>query len=181
MSVRLTIEKRTILIIVFFSLMAILIVGLIIYPSIRAIKRTEQEVAQLQLFLEQRYRKVASVRVAIEKVKEIAVTVAQYPNHLFKHGDELKLITDLERLVGSAGLNQKIIRSNLDNVTDRVELTLSVTGNYAAVLAYLAQLERLPYFLTITRLSLTPVVSRANPDAVPTEANLTLDAILYAH
>lgn len=178
---RLNIAKRTLIIIGFFSLLALAIIGLIIYPSIRAIKDAEHDLEQLHLFLERRYRKVAAVHTALTKVREIKTTVAEFPQYLFKHGDELTLITDLETLANQRGVTETVVRSNLDSgASAAVVISLSVSGDYVETLRYLADLERLPYFLTITRFQMSPIVDRAAPLASPTQATLTIELTIYA-
>lgn len=179
---RLNITKRTIIIISLFFILVLIIIGLIIFPSIRAIIKTENDLQQLHLFLERRYRKVAAVHTALTKVKDIKATMTKYSQYVFKRGDELTLITDLETLANQHGVTEAITHSNLDNsASGAVQIGLAVSGPYPATLRYLADLERRPYFLTLTNLQFSPLVDRAQPLAPPTQANLTLELTIYAN
>lgn len=162
-----------------FFIVAILVI--VIYPSVWEIIGVEKDVSQLRSFMERRYQKVLALRTGTEQVREIKEDVSKFSNHLFVHGDELKLITDLEGMANALGITEKIEHSNLDNITDnRVLIGVTIAGDYKQVLAYVAAVERLPYFLTITSARFSPITDRTNPDNV-SNATVSLELTLYVN
>jgi Tfp pilus assembly protein PilO len=177
---RIAIEKRTLMTIGAFAFFIVAILGIVIYPSVWQIMGVEKDVASLRSFMERRYQKVLALRTGTEQVREIKEDVAKFPAHLFGRNDALKLITDLETLATARGIGEKIDHSNLDNISgNRVELGITVNGDYRQVLGYVADVERLPYFLTITSVRFAPLVDRQSD--VATNATLSLELILYVN
>lgn len=180
---KLNLEKRTLLIIGLFALLTIAVISGVIIPTVRSIQKAVDDTQELRNYLEQRYERIANLRTSIKKINQIRAQVAAYPDHLFTRGQELDLITTLERLAAKNNVTQKINSSNLGKLTDnRITLSINITGSYPQTMRYLADIEALPYFLNVTKLQLTSAATRFNqagPNNQP--ASLNLDLSLYVN
>ncbi|MDO8626090.1 MAG: hypothetical protein Q7K39_01360 [Candidatus Magasanikbacteria bacterium] len=173
-------EKRTIIIIALFSFLILLITFLVILPTMQEIRDSKKSVEDLQNYMERRLRKVAAVKTSLSQLKNIDAAASEFSGLLFRDGEELKLITDLENLAHREKVTQTIVNSNLDNITDKhLKININISGLYINTLKYLAELERLPYFITIEELQLTPLTNRGAPTEAPKEALLNLRLGLY--
>ncbi len=172
-------EKRILLTIIGFVLLALLIGGGIIYPTYRYIKQLDLDTYNLRLTLERKNEQATNYRFAIKQIEKIKKEMPDFSVNLFYSGNELNLITTLETLASSQGVTQKINSSNLDNITNqKIQISLSISGPYDKTLSYLNALEHLPYFINVTHLNLTPFSDRTNP-GVTDNVNMNLDLNLY--
>lgn len=173
------IEKKTIIMIsTLLCLAGLLIIGLII-PLISETTKLQKDTSALRFYLEKRYQRSKRLRTSTQKINTLKAAAGLYPGHLFHPGEELALITALERVAAKNSVAQTIGNSNLDKISNQqIEIHLSVTGRYRAVLNYLADLEALPYFLVIQQLALAPDTSRTAADR-PDQVTLGLNLNLY--
>lgn len=179
---KLTLEKRTLLMIIIFALLTIAVIAGVIIPTVRSIQKAVTETQELRVYLEKRYERITNLRTSIKKINGIRAQVSTFPNHLFSRGQELELITTLEEMAANNNVTQKISKSNLDRLTDnRVTLSLNVTGSYARVLRFLTDLETLPYFLNITKLQLSYTATRLSQVGDEPPISLNLDLSLYVN
>ncbi len=178
-NMKLNTEKRTIIILTIFSVITLIIIFQIIFPTIRYIKNLEQDTNNLREYLEKKYENTKTIRTSKKKIEEIKSTVAKYPDYLFYHGDELKLITTLENIATRNQIIQKIDNSNLDKLDDKLNLSLTLNGDYQNILKYLSALEKENYYFIITNLQLSSAFSPQNNNTNATIMNL--DLILYVN
>lgn len=176
---KLTIEKKTLAVIAAFLLGTGLIVMFIIIPTIRHLRELDRETYNLRLYLERRYEHSIRVHSSLADLERIKTDTASYPEHLFRKGDELKLITLLENIAAKNGMAQKINSSNIDSLANnnRVKIALTVAGPYLSALRYLRDLEQTPYFITSAELQLSQSAERGQPSqlaAVTLNLNLSL-------
>ena len=180
---KLTIEKRTLLIIGGFAIITLIIIGAIIYPAIQAIKKANDDTYALRVFLEKKQQRTTRLRSSLKKMREIKLAAIHYPEHIFVHGDELRLITALEMIATQRNISQKIVHSNLDTVTNGKNLTLSliVSGDYPNIVSYLSEIESLAYFLTIKQLQFTQPVNPTNQNSPDSLTTMNLELTLYVN
>lgn len=172
-------EKRILLTIVGFTLLALVIALAVIYPTYRYIKQLDLDTYNLRLTLERKNEQATNYRFALKQIEKIKNDMPSFSDHLFSSGNELSLITTLEFLANSHGVSPKILSSNLDNIVDqKILISLSITGDYNNAISYLNDLEHLPYFINPTHLSITPLIDRLNP-AVANNVNMNIDLSLY--
>lgn len=174
-------EKKIILTIISFAFVAILIVVTIVAPTIKQIRIVDQETYNLRLALEKKNERIANYRRSLKQIERIKKEMPNFSQFLFSPGQELNLITTLEGIAAKNGVVQHINTSNLDNIANqRIAMSLSANGPYSKTLSYLNELEKLPYFLTVTRVHLTSFIDRANPNQ-PTspQLNMNIDFRLY--
>lgn len=179
---RLNLEKQTIITVGIFSGIIFLIVLCVIIPTGTYIKRLNDETTTLKNYLEKKYETTSHLKSTIKKIEEIKLVVNDYPQYLFKHGDELALITALENIANKNKVTQKIQSSNLDQPSsDLVKVSLAISGDYEKTLNYLADLEKLNYFLNIEKLQLTSAENKQNMNTSTVPTNLYLDFSLYVN
>lgn len=113
--------------------------------------------------LDKRNLSTENLRGNLSLVKEIGQTIESYDQYFFTQGQELKLITDLENIAAKHKMSQKIAASNLDNYADnRVDLAINLTGSYANLLKYLADLEAYQNIIAIQKIEFQPIESSAS-------------------
>jgi hypothetical protein len=164
----------------FFVLFLGIIFGILL-PTLLNIKKTADESYKLRLLIEQKYEQSLRSRVTKQKLNEVKQTIANFDKHIFKAGDELKLITFLEALATKNNLNQTISSSNLDKIgTDQIaEIALNLTGDYQNTLDYIADLETSDYFINIEQIHLKPIFNKSGD--VSKLANLELTTKIYVN
>ncbi len=179
MKLNLNTEKKTLIILAVISTISLSIIFGVLLPTIKYIKKLDQETSTLRQYLEKKYENTKTLRTSKEKIEEIQSIVSTYPDDLFYHGDELKLITSLERLAANNRVEQKIDNSNLDKIGEAVNLSLTVNGDYKNVLQYLSSLEKEKYYFTITNLQIVSATSPQNNN--PNATIMNLDLTLYVN
>ncbi len=170
-------EQKIIGLVAALSLMVVAIVAGIVYPTITYINRVNQDTLNLRIYLEKRYENVKKMHNSREKVSEIKETVARYNQYLFYPGDELLLIIYLENLANSHQVEQKIDSTNLDKPDKRrIDIALTLTGNYQSLLRYLSELEASDYFFNVTQLHWS---AAASGDGRLSQAQMRIQLSLY--
>lgn len=174
-------EKKTFTTIIVFFFVAVGIVGAIIVPTVRYILDLDRQANELRILLEKKNERAIHFRATLKQIDRIKAEAPDFSVYFFSLGDELKLVTTLENLANRTAVNQHINSTNIDSITNqRVLFTLTVYGEYEKVLNYLSELERLPYFLNITKLNLVPSADRTNKNTqVTNPVALTIDLVLY--
>jgi Tfp pilus assembly protein PilO len=173
-------EKKIITLLALISVITLVIILGIIWPTINYIKKLEEDTTSLRNYLEKKYEHTKSIRTSKQQIEEISSAVNQYSNYMFFQGDELKLITILENIAVANKITQKIDNSNLDKLSgDTINISLTLNGDYFNILKYLSTLEKEKYYFNINHLQLSSAVSpqNNNPDATI----MNLDIKLYAN
>lgn len=173
-------EKRVITLLALISVITLVIIFGIIWPTINYIKNLEKDTTSLRNYLEKKYEHTKSIRTSKQQIEEISSAVNQYSDYMFFQGDELKLITILENVATTNKITQKIDNSNLDKFSgDTINISLTLNGDYLNILKYLSALEKEKYYFNIRHLQLSSASSpqNNNPDATI----MNLDLKLYAN
>ncbi len=179
MKFNLNTEKKTLLILIIFSVVTLVIVFGVIFPTVKYIKNLEKDTDAMRRYLEKKYENTRTIRTSKKKIDEIQSIVSEYPNHLFYRGDELNLITSLENLANSNKVTQRIDNSNLDKPGNIITISLTINGDYQNIIKYLSALEKEKYYFIITNLQLSSAFNQQNNNTNATTMNL--DIILYVN
>lgn len=148
----------------------------VIWPAVKSIKQTTDETYQLRAYLEKRYQQSLQAHVSRRKFKEIKEQTAEFPEYIFKVGQELALVTELENLAARLGVSQQITNSNLDKISgNSASVSVRVSGDYRALLNYIAEIDAMKYFISIDQLQIVP-----NYGQEKMSYNLELSMRLYA-
>lgn len=176
-----TLEKKTFFTVGLFSIITLIIIAAIIWPTVSYITRLNQDTADLRMYLEKKYESTKNFRTNIKRVEEIKNEIIDYPDYSFKPGDELALITSLENIAAEEKVSQKIISSNLDKITNnQVNIQLSTAGSYQQNLNYLNRLEKMGYFINLEEINFTPIINVNSTNSTSTPTNLDLKMSIYA-
>lgn len=156
------------------------IVFLIILPTVNHIGELDKDTYEMRLDLEKKYEHNRNLRTVLKELEKAMEATSNYNNFIFKSGQELQLITQLENMANKNNVIYRVNNSNLDNITNqRLTLSLNISGTYNNTLNYLADLENFHYFININRLYLIPLQDRLNPNNTST-VSMDLDFSLYA-
>jgi Tfp pilus assembly protein PilO len=154
----------------------VLVPLVIIWPNAINIKGTADAIYAEYTFLEDQYRRGHDVRRAERDVVEAKEHIERIQALSLASGDELTLITEIEKNADLTG-----VRSTLrldEEKGNTLPFSLQVTGTYYAVQEYLVALQKLPMLLSFTRVSLTPSVAERGA-AQTTNISATLSG--YVH
>jgi len=140
------------------------------------INKTEGAIKQFVASSENKSFRTQELRAALDKIRKTRQEVEGYDNYLFKTGEELNLIRDLEAIADKNHVSLQIVNSNLDQiVNNKINLNLIVSGNYRDAVNYLLDLETHSYFLSVESVDLAPNVS---PALYSPESTVRLNIIL---
>jgi Tfp pilus assembly protein PilO len=176
---RSALEKKTFLSIAAFTGCTFLIIGFVIIPTVRYILQLDKQTDAIRLLLEKKNERAINFRSTIKQIEKIKNEAPDFSSHFFIGGQELKLITTLENLANKNNISQRIDNSNIDSTgKQQILITLTISGDYEKVLTYLGDLEKLPYFITVSRLNIAPIVDRNNPTNT-NQVSMNLSIRLY--
>ena len=150
----------------------------IIWPVTRYINDLNHDTYELRVYMEKRYENAKNIRYSRQKTKEIKEEVQNFPQLSFRATDQLALITALENIAGQNKITQQIENLNLDPKTKLLSLSLSTTGEYINSWHYLADLEKINYFLQIDRLNFSPIYNRTEQSS---STKMLLNLKLYVN
>lgn len=171
-------EKKIIISIASFFTLSVVIIFAVIVPTIKYIKELDRETYNLRVTLERKNERVLSLRRASEQIEKIKKEAPPFSDYLFLPGQELKLITTLEALAARDGVVQKITNSNIDNITNqKIKLSINLVGTFEKTINYLNDLEKLPYFINVNKITMSPQTDRLNPQSE--QVSMNLDLSLY--
>lgn len=175
------VEKKIIATVGILLGLVIIISAAVIWPTLQKIRAMNRDSENLLRYLETKYENAKNLRSSLNKAREIKEEVLSFEKRIFRKGDELKLITDLEDIANKNRLSLKIESSNIDNIVGQhVEMSLLVGGNYHNALRYLADLENSDYFININKIYFTPLFDKASGSAGQ-NANLRVSITLYVN
>lgn len=154
-----------------------LIVGAtIIYPQYRGIEKINQEILAVHKTLEQKFettKQMHKSQINLIAAKKIG---AELQLLFVKKGEEIKLVTALERLAEQLCLEQNLsLSSTANKVSEHLsdfDLQITVVGNFQNLMKYLEALEKNDYLFAITGVSL-------NSKNGPASLLLSLKAKIY--
>ena len=172
--------KRTMMLVIFLSLLILTVVFGIITPTIYSTKQTTENVYQLRQFLEVKNQADLRSHVTKKKITDMKKVSDGFARYVFRAGEELKLITYLEDTATANKLTQTVNNSNIDRVTNNlITISISATGKYRDIMSYIRSIELSDYFINIEQLQMAPLYSRTGE---PSDAiNLHLTLALYVN
>ncbi len=178
---KLSLEKKIFLTLGLFATGILLVVILVIFPMTRRITTVNRESSERRETLAAEHTTPINLREIIQTIRTLKTTTAVYPEHLFRAGDELTLITALEKIATQHQVSQKIETANFDAVNNqKASISVTVNGSYTAIMRYLTDVEGMPYFITPEQITLSPAES-SNPSQPVANASLHLVLSLYVN
>ncbi len=143
-------------IVIFFVIFTLVLVIFNI-PGIKKLNRTYQTLKTEELAL----KGLASEQQATEIKQNYELwqkTIPDFPALLPKNGEELALITTLEKLAQDQSLSQKLnlsqTKAEFSEHIDSLSLAIELKGDFLALLNYLTELKKMPLRLSLNSLHL---------------------------
>lgn len=145
-----------------------IIIGAILIPAILEIKKLKQTIEEAKQQIESDYQKTMLLRKSISELEKIGKETEKFKQSNIIKGDELTLITTLEKIAEQnnifqelkVNLVEKAIPTGKNNDTDEkiifkphYLLSFQNKGNYLDLLNYLQDIEKMPYYLIIDEMS----------------------------
>ncbi|MFA4818947.1 MAG: hypothetical protein WC621_03835 [Patescibacteria group bacterium] len=153
------------------------LLAFIIGPSLREILNLSDQIYQQRIDLEKLYRKGKILKQTLKDYQTIKPTVGQFNSIYVERGNELNLITAMEKVASDHTVDQEIIIGTPDIKGDKnsLPIQLQVNAPLANLLKYLGGLEQMDYYLNIQTLRVSKYSARSN---APAPKNITVSAIL---
>ncbi|MDD2758485.1 MAG: hypothetical protein PHD72_03905 [Patescibacteria group bacterium] len=172
--------KVIVVIIIFATLNAIMAIGAIFMTN--RINTSSREINATLKTLDRKIITTENLREALALFKQTSEQVEKYNQYFYRPGNEINLITDLEDIAAKNKVTQNIANTNFDNlVNSRINFTVTASGPLINLFKYIADLENYKYFLSLEKISLTPVGTIDATAGATMPANLSLNLSLYVH
>ena len=167
---RINLKQQILFVTIGIAAISIIIAGLVIVPAIKQILSLKNSITETQKFLEQQYEKTQRMRRSVHNLDEIIKQTEKFQSITIKEGNELKMITELEKLAANNNIEQNLRVQKIDPAeikgmpseeenlppvlkkTPYYTFSFSNTGNFENHVRYLKELEKLPYYLNISSL-----------------------------
>jgi Tfp pilus assembly protein PilO len=175
---RLNFEKRVLFHVLFFCAIITVIGGAVIWPTVVYIRNLNRDSYELRVYMEKRYESTKNMRFSRQKTEEIKEEVQSFSKLIFRATDQLDLITSLENIAGRHNITQKIANLNLDEKTKLLNISLTTSGSYDDSWRYLADIEKINYFLQIDKLTFSPIFERTEQSS---STKMLIDLKLYVN
>jgi len=91
---------------IFIGITSVAIAVIVIIPTVQDILSLEKSITETQKFLEQQYEKTQRMRRSIHSLDSIDSQMEKFKEALVQEGDELKIITELEKIAAENGIDQ---------------------------------------------------------------------------
>jgi len=148
-------------IITFLSLISscLIISWLIILPTINKIKKNNAELTAEKQEISSLLRQGQNITENKRNLKKIMTQLDTLDNVWLKNGDELKFITDLEKIAAKNNLSQTIDFNN-KQLKEQVKIKMipvkiTVNGNLIDIMHYINELENLNYYINFSQIDFT--------------------------
>jgi Tfp pilus assembly protein PilO len=145
----------------------------ILWPSVNQITTTRNDILNLKIDSENKITREKNINDLNGKIKKIEPQLEKINNTFVSQNRELEFITALEGLETKNNVKQNL-NINLSNpekgdVFSKVPVSIDVTGSFANLMNYLADIESLNYFINITSLSFKKVASDSEQNSRPAD------------
>ena len=168
---RINLKQQVLLTTIGIAIISVIIISLIIIPTIKEILSLKNNITETQKFLEHQYEKTQRMRRSVHSLDGIIEQTKKFLNTTIQEGNELKVITELEKLAANNNIDQNLKAQKIDPkeikglpseeekslppiLKKRAYYTFSFsnTGSFANHVNYLKEMEKLPYYLNINSL-----------------------------
>lgn len=166
----------------------LLIAGIIIMPAITQINQLKNDINNIQNQMEERYREAKKMRRSLQELNDLKQTLIPIKQSLLKPGDELAIITELEKIASQNQLTQNLNLNLIDATKNPdpnnparalpiyYQFSFLNNGSFQNQLNFLKALEQLPYYVIIDSLDLEKTT---NNSSGPMVLNAHLDTVIY--
>jgi len=187
---QLTLKQRLTIYIVCIILGTLVVAGLIIWPTINHILTLHNDINTIQQELENRYEKTQKLKRSLQELDSIREVNNQINQIAINSGDELTVITQLEKIANENNIEQNTDLNFFDTEKEKASKTDTKkmatpqyykfsflnNGYFEDHISYLKALEKLPYYMIIDNLNFE---KRKGEDQTKDKITLRFDAIVY--
>lgn len=172
----------------FLTTLLIIILGIsitILYPTVKTILSLGSDISQIQQSMEEKYEISQKLRRSFQEIDEVEKNTAKYSQAYIKKGDELGVITDLEKIATENNIVQNMNMTLVENQgTDKVampeyyRISFVNNGSFTDQISYLEALNKLPYYLIIQNINLekrNKKINEINPLTLSFEARIYVE------
>lgn len=144
-----------------------MVVFLIIIPTVCQLLELKRDISILQTQVEERYERIQHMRRSMKELDNIKILTEKLSHTSIKKGDELKIITEFEKLAEENKIKQTL-NANLIEDKEKTEknqkggilpalpqyyqFSFLNQGLFSDHLKYLQALEKLPYYIIINNM-----------------------------
>jgi len=156
-----TVKKKIALSISIVIIIMILIIYFIILPTVNEIENISKAVYIERVDLEKKYLRGQLLRKTIENFEKIEPQKDRLASIFIIEGEELKFITQLEKIATLHNLKQNLRLETADSKNqDYYSLSseVSINGQFINILKYLESLEQSDYYFNIFSLAINAAV-----------------------
>ncbi len=183
------------------TLGACAVLVLLILPSIHRIRELNIEMTRRKVVLEQLYEQGQSTKKIANNIERVQEFIPPLNRAFLYRGEELAFITTMEASASSHSLIHTLSFSEVstknpkgERGTTEIPISMTVGGAYRDVVLFLADLDRMPFYLNVRSVSIGGNASgsliqtsgaRSAPVITPASDNLdgrvyaTIDAVTY--
>lgn len=134
---------------------------LVILPTISEIKTIETEIEAQRSDLERKYIRGQSLKKLSQNLKKIEPNLAVFDQVFINQERALEFITTLEEIANRHNITQRLNlmteKGVKGNDYTKTPLNFIIEGSFANVMAYLADIERLNYYININSMDISTI------------------------
>lgn len=182
-------KKRFLISIIVISVILIITVAFIVWPTIRTIKNINQKISQQRSEIEHKYDGRFNLRKTITNLKDIKAEIPMFDKIFVAQDKEVDFISFLEKAASTDNLIQNITINTKEGKTiapdiKALPLELSLTGNTNRVMHYLSVLDKMDYQFNIDSINLydpksNKAASHPSSGYVPGQIGATIKGNIY--
>lgn len=151
-------SKKQLILSVLLLTSVFLILFLVIWPTIRDIRKISQTIEMLRADLEKKYLRGQTLKKTIADLNQIKKEMPELESIFLESGQELKLVTTLEQIADRHQLEQNIALDiegeKNDQLIKTIPFQFTVKGKFKDVLRYIADIEQLSWYLNVSDLNI---------------------------
>lgn len=187
---QLTLKQKLTTYIAGIAIGTLVVGGLVVWPTVNHILTLRNDINIIQQELENRYEKTQKLKRSLQELSTIREVVNQINQIAIEPGDEILVITQLEKIAIENNIEQNTDLNFVDTTKEKTVKTNTKkmampqyykfsflnNGYFEDHITYLETLEKLPYYLIIDNLSFE---KRKGEDNLKNKITLRFDAIVY--
>ncbi len=141
------------------AIACLIIIILVILPTINKIKNNNITLAREKKQISNLLRQGQNVAENRKNFRKIKANLDELNNLWLRTGNELKFITDLEKIAKQNKLKQNInfnnkqVNTKNKNKTKIIPIDITIKGQLADIMNYINQLEILDYYINFTQIN----------------------------
>ncbi len=135
-------------------LILIIILGYVVFPSVKHINELSDQIYEERTKLEELYLKGQSLKRSTEEYRKIKNEINELENIFITKKEELDLITQLETLANETNVEQELnIKENKkEQDEEKMFIALNIRGQYTDIIRYLEKVEALDLYISFDKI-----------------------------